>query len=220
MNPLAISGVYKYKNKIFTENPTYCKGLKVYDEIIIKYNNKEFRSWNPYKSKLSAAIHKGLKILDISEKSDVLYLGAATGTTVSHLADIVNNGVVYAIEKSPFVLKKLLKLCNQRKNIIPIMSDANHPERYNVSVPLVDFIYQDISQRNQDEIFINNIRKYLKINSQGIIMVKARSIDVSLKPKQVYNMVIDKLELNKIKIIDIIDLSNYEKDHAAIVISS
>ena len=100
------------------------------------------------------------------------------------------------------------------------MSDANHPESYSVSVPIVDFIYQDISQRNQDEIFINNIRKYLKINSQGIIMVKARSIDVSLKPKQVYNMVIDKLELNKIKIIDIIDLSNYEKDHAAIVISS
>ena len=93
MNPLAISGVYKYKNKIFTENPTYCKGFKVYDEIILQYNNKEFRSWNPYKSKLSAAIFKGLKRLNLSEKSDILYLGAATGTTVSHLADIVNDGV-------------------------------------------------------------------------------------------------------------------------------
>lgn len=220
MKPLSITGVYKYKNKIFTENPIHCKGLTVYDEKILKYNNKEFRSWNPYKSKLSAAIHNGLKKLNLSEKSNILYLGAATGTTVSHVADIVNKGVVYAIEKSPFALKKLLKLCNQRKNIIPIMSDANHPERYSICVPIVDFIYQDISQRNQDEIFINNIKKYLKINGQGIIMIKARSIDVSLKPNQVYEQVVNKLKINKIKIIDIIDISKYEKDHASIIISN
>jgi len=220
MNPLPITGIYRYKNKIFTENPVYCKGLTVYDEKLLKYCNKEYRSWNPYKSKLSASIHNGLKRLDLSEKSTILYLGAATGTTVSHLSDIVNNVVIYAVEKSPFVFKKLLQLCYQRKNIIPLMSDANHPESYSFSVPSVDFIYQDISQRNQDEIFINNIRKYLKINGQGIIMVKARSIDVSLKPKQVYNQVIDKLNLNKIKIIDVIDLSHYEKDHASIIVSN
>ncbi len=220
MKPLLITGVYRYKNKIYTKNPSYCKGLKVYDEKILNYNNKEFRSWNPYKSKLSAAIHKGLKTLDLSEKSNILYLGAATGTTVSHISDIVNKGVVYAIEKSPFSLKKLLILCNQRKNIIPIMSNANNPESYNVTVPMVDFIYQDISQRNQDEIFIKNIRKYLKSNGQAIIMIKARSINVSLKPKEVYRDVIDRLKTNNIKIIDIIDLSKYEKDHSAILISN
>ena len=109
MKPLPITGVYRYKNKIFTENPVYCKGLTVYDEKLLKYHNKEYRSWNPYKSKLSASIHNGLKRLDLSEKSTILYLGAATGTTVSHLSDIVNNGVIYAVEKSPFVFKKFLK---------------------------------------------------------------------------------------------------------------
>jgi fibrillarin-like pre-rRNA processing protein len=220
MKQLSIIGVYRHKNKIYTKNPVYCKGFTVYDEKIFKYNNIEFRSWNPYKSKLSATIHNGLKKLNISEKSIILYLGAATGTTVSHFADIVNNGVVYAIEKSPFSFKKLLNLCNQRKNIIPIMCDANHTEKYNAIVPISDFIYQDISQKNQDEIFINNIRKYLKIKGQALIMIKARSIDVSLKPKQVYNQVIDKLKKNKIKILDIIDISNYEKDHAAILVSN
>ncbi len=100
------------------------------------------------------------------------------------------------------------------------MSDANHPEKYNITVPLVDFIYQDISQRNQDEIFIKNIKRYLKINGQGIIMIKARSIDVSLNPKEVYEQVINKLKINNLKIIEIIDISNYEKDHASIIISN
>lgn len=219
MKQLSISGVYKYKNKLFTENPEYCKGIKVYDEILLKYNKKEFRSWNPYKSKLSAAIYKGLININITDKSDILYLGAAAGTTVSHISDINKNGFIYAIEKSPFALKKLLELCKERKNIIPIMSDANHPEKYIHMVPKVDLIYQDISQRNQAEIFIKNIKKFLKINGQGIMMIKARSIDVSLEPKKIYNMIIEELKLNKIKIINMIDISSYEKDHAAIIIS-
>ena len=220
MKSLSINGVYRYKNKIFTENPVYCKGYKVYDERIIKYNNKEFRSWNPYRSKLSAAIHNGLDRINLTEKSQILYLGAATGTTVSHLADISKNGFVYSVEKSPFAIKKLIDLCNIRKNIIPIMNDANKPENYNSIVPMVDFIYQDISQRNQSEIFINNIRKYLKDDGQGIIMIKARSIDVSIKPKKVYDNVIDILIQNNINIIRTIDLSKYEKDHAMIHISN
>jgi len=219
MKELSISGVYRYKNKLYTENPDYCKGQKVYDEIILKSNKKEFRSWNPYKSKLSAAIHKGLKNINISDGSDILYLGAATGTTISHISDINKAGYIYAIEKSPFALKKLLDLCKKRKNIIPIMSDANHPEKYISMVPKVDLIYQDISQRNQEEIFLKNVKKYLKNKGQGIIMVKARSIDVSSDPKKIYSMIVEKLKLNKINVINMIDISSFEKDHAAIIIS-
>ena len=154
------------------------------------------------------------ELIDIAEQ-----LFIKKGYEQTAVSDIVKKGVIYAIEKSPFAVKKLLNLCNKRKNIIPIFNNANKPDNYNIIVPQVDFIYQDISQRNQDEIFINNISKYLKINSQGIIMVKARSIDVSLKPQQVYNRVVNNLKLKKINIIDIIDLSNYEKDHAAIIVS-
>ncbi|KYK20320.1 hypothetical protein AYK24_03940 [Thermoplasmatales archaeon SG8-52-4] len=217
MKTKEISGVYWEKNKIFTKN--LCKGLRVYNEKLVKFRGIEYRSWNPFRSKLAAAILNGL---DFSIKSDskILYLGAATGTTVSHLSDIIKEGMIYSIESSPVAAKGLINLSKKRNNIIPILGDANHPDRYSSIVPNVDMIYQDISQRNQAEIFIINIEKYLKKSKKGILMVKARSIDVSLKPNQAYDIVCSKLEKNNLKIKHKIDLSPYEKDHAAIVISN
>jgi len=218
MKPTKIKGVYKQKDKIFTENLESCKGIKVYNEQLVSYKNKEFRSWNPYRSKLAAAILKGITI-KIEKDVNVLYLGAATGTTVSHVSDIVKNGIVYAVENSPIAVTNLINVSQKRKNIIPILGDANHPDRYNAIVSSVDFIYQDISQRNQPEIFIENIERYLKKDGNGMIMVKARSIDVSLKPKQAYELVCSKLKEHGLEIIKTIDLAPYEKDHAAIYIS-
>jgi fibrillarin-like pre-rRNA processing protein len=219
MKSTALNGVFKDKNRIFTENLKSCKGQKVYNERLLNYKGKEFRSWNPYRSKLAAAILNGLKNIDIASDPQILYLGAATGTTVSHLSDIVTKGTIYAVENSPIAVKNLLELSRKRKNIIPILADANHPDRYSPLVSSVDFIYQDISQRNQAEIFRKNITRYLEKNEQGILMVKARSIDVSLKPKQAYESVTDELKDDGLKIVNTIDLSPYEKDHAAIVIS-
>ena len=127
--------------------------------------------------------------------------------------------MIYSIENSPIAVKHLIKLSEKRKNVIPILADANHPHRYSLIVSIVDIVYQDISQRNQAEIFIENINKYLKENGSGIIMVKARSIDVSLNPKKVYEKVCTKLKENNLNIINKIDLEPYEKDHAAIVVT-
>jgi len=218
MKTSKIQGVFKEKNRIFTENLESCRGLKVYNEKLVKSKGKEFRSWNPYRSKLAAGILNGLKI-EIKPNSKILYLGAATGTTVSHISDIIKEGVIYSIESSPVAVKHLIQLSEKRKNIIPILEDANHPDRYSSIVPVVDLIYQDISQRNQSEIFIANVDRYLKKNSIGILMVKARSIDVSLKPKKAYEIVCSKLENSGLKIKEKIDLTPYEKDHAAIIIS-
>jgi len=218
MKNIMVEGVFKQGDRIFTENPSHCKGIQVYNEILVKYKDKELRSWNPYRSKLAAAILNGFKF-EIKPDSKVLYLGAATGTTVSHISDIVKEGVIYSIENSPTAIKLLLKLSEKRKNVIPILADANHPDGYSLIVPIVDLVYQDISQRNQPEIFIENVNRFLKENGKGIIMVKTRSIDVSLKPEKVYDMVCSKLKENNLKIIDKIDLKPFEKDHAAIIIS-
>ncbi len=217
MKNIEIEGVFKQGDRIFTENPAYCKGTQVYNEKLVKYKDKELRSWNPYRSKLAAAILNGLK-LEIKSYSKVLYLGAATGTTVSHISDIVKEGIVYSIENSPIAVKLLIKLSEKRKNVIPILADANHPDRYSLIVSIVDIVYQDISQRNQAEIFIENVNKFLKENGIGIIMVKARSIDVSSNPEKVYEIVCSKLKENDLKIINKIDLKPYEKDHSAIVV--
>jgi fibrillarin-like pre-rRNA processing protein len=219
MQEITIPGVYKKGNKLFTVNPSNCKGIKVYGEYIIKQKDVEYRTWNPYRSKLAALIQKGYIPEKITSSSEILYLGAATGTTVSHISDIISDGIIYAIEHSPIAAKKLLELSIKRKNIIPILSNANHPEKYSVIVPPVDFIYQDISQRNQAEIFIKNINKYLKPDAEAIIMVKARSIDVSIDPKEAFKNVEESLKNAQFKIIKTVNLSPFEKDHAAIIIT-
>jgi len=219
MKPTEIQGIFKDKNRIFTENLKSSKGKKVYNEQLIKIKGNEFRSWNPYRSKLAAAILNGLTF-KIKQDFNVLYLGAATGTTVSHISDILREGLVYSIESSPIAVKKLLEVCEKRENIIPILEDANHPDRYSMLVQIVDIVYQDISQRNQAEIFIENVKRYLKNDGFGIIMVKARSIDVSLKPQKAFDLVCSKLEESSFKILKKIDLKPYEKDHAAIMIST
>jgi fibrillarin-like pre-rRNA processing protein len=218
MENIEMEGVFKQENRIFTENPSFCKGIKVYNEKLIKYQDKELRSWNPYRSKLAAAVLNGLK-LDIKVNSKVLYLGAATGTTVSHISDILKEGLIFSIENSPIAVRLLIKLSKKRKNVIPIFADANHPDRYSLMVPIVNIVYQDISQRNQAEIFIENVNRFLKENGVGIIMVKARSVDVSLKPEKVYEKICSKLKKNNLKIINKIDLKPYEKDHAAIIVT-
>ena len=219
MNPTAIEGVFEKNGKIFTENLEGCRGIRVYNEKLVLYNNREYRSWNPYRSKLAAVILKGYKKINITSKSQILYLGASTGTTVSHISDIAKNGIIYAVENSPFSVKKLLLLCSKRKNVVPLLSDARHFEKYSAIVSKVDILYQDISQRDQAEIFTSNIKRYLKKKGQAIIMVKARSINVSLKPKQVFEDIINKFIDYGFTIEKLINISQYEKDHAAIFIS-
>ena len=217
MQPTEHPGVYKKNDKLFTRNPEVCKGVKVYNEQLISEDGNEYRSWNPFRSKLAAALLKGLKV-HIPVDAQILYLGAATGTTVSHLSDIITNGTLYAVESSPVATMSLLKVSEKRTNIIPILADANHPERYQSIIPPVDFIYQDISQRNQAEIFTRNNKAYGKPNGTGVIMVKARSIDVALKPRQAYELVCDYLQTQRFRILKTIDLAPFEKDHAAILL--
>jgi fibrillarin-like pre-rRNA processing protein len=211
-------GIFKKNDKLFTQNPAACKGTKVYNEQLVSEHGIEYRSWNPFRSKLASALLKGLS-LNLTSDAQILYLGAATGTTVSHLSDIITKGTVYAVESSPVAAIKLLSVCEKRPNIIPILSDANHPERYQHIVPSVDLVYQDISQRNQADIFTRNIRAYLKSNGSGLIMVKARSIDVALKPKQAYDLVCTSLKKEGLAMGKIIELAPFEKDHAAILVT-
>jgi len=218
MQPTDRPGIYEKNDRLFTINPEGCKGIKVYNEQLFMEDEREYRSWNPYRSKLAAALLKGLPF-DVPVDAQILYLGAATGTTVSHLSDIVTKGVLYAVESSPVAIISLLKVAEKRGNIIPILSDANHPERYQQMVPSVDVVYQDISQRNQAEIFTRNIEAYLKQKGTGVIMVKARSIDVALKPKQAYELVCSFLQKQKFNIRKTVDLAPFEKDHAAILIT-
>ena len=193
-------------------------GQKVYGERVINWNKEEYRIWNPRRSKLGAAILKGLKNFPIKPGKRILYLGIASGTTASHVSDIVGwDGMIFGVEFSPRVLRELVPLVYERKNIIPILGDATKPEEYRALVSKVDVIFEDVAQPTQAKILVDNAKAYLKNGGYGMISIKSRSIDVTKPPEQVFNEV--EKELGEyFEIVERISLEPYEKDHALIVV--
>ncbi|MDR2544180.1 MAG: fibrillarin-like rRNA/tRNA 2'-O-methyltransferase [Methanobrevibacter sp.] len=216
--------IYFKDEQIATKNLS--PGLKVYGEKLIVENQivdeeeveVEYRLWNPYRSKLAGALLNGLANLNLANDYKILYLGASTGTTVSHISDIVYNGLIYAIEFSPITMRKLTRLADNRDNIAPILADANKPKSYMNLVEKVDFLYCDVAQPNQSELFMDNINLFLKKKANGLITIKSRSIDVSKNPKKVFKEEEKKLLENGFKILEKIKLEPYEKDHLALLV--
>jgi fibrillarin-like pre-rRNA processing protein len=191
-------------------------GIKINDEKLLTISNEEFRIWEPFHSKLAAMILKGLS-LSVRKDSTFLYLGAANGTTVSHISDMVENGMVYAVEFSPRTMKDLIGVSIPRKNIIPILADARNPGSYHNMVPEVDFLYQDIAQREQAGIAIRNAELFLKTDGIMVLIIKAKSIDSVKKTKEVFETEIKKLE-EFFKVKQVFDLKPFHKDHMAVVV--
>ena len=207
--------VFLKGDEVATRNLT--PGISVYGEELIT-EDVEYRLWNPRRSKLSAAILNGLSSLDIKSDYKVLYLGASTGTTVSHISDIAYEGKIYAVEFSPVTAKKLTRLSRQRPNIYPILGDATKPREYMNMVENVDFLYCDVAQPTQSELFMKNMNLFSKDNTLGMITIKARSIDVVQKPKKIFKQEEKKLKEKGFKIIEKIKLEPYEKDHVAFLV--
>ena len=206
-----------YKDgEIATKNLT--PGIKVYDEKLIQEADDEYRIWNPRRSKLSAALLNGLEGLDLKKDSKVLYLGASTGTTVSHISDICDEGLIYAVEFSPVSMKKLVRLSQRRNNIAPILADATKPKYYLNKVEKTDLVYCDVAQEKQSELFMDNMNLFLKEEGLGLITIKARSIDVIQKPKKIFKDEAKKIKENGYSILEKIKLEPYEKDHIAFLV--
>lgn len=218
-------GVYKAiledgAERIATKNLT--PGRNVYGERLIQVDGEEYRIWDPFRSKLAAAILKGMKRLPIKRKSKVLYLGAASGTTASHVSDIVGeDGYVYCIEFSPRSIRDLIdNVCRFRMNMAPILADARFPLRYATLVSKVDVIYCDIAQPEQARILADNAKIFLKERCWIMLAVKARSIDVTKEPSEIYEREINVLRNEGFEIFEVINLEPYEKDHAMIIAQS
>lgn len=194
-------------------------GFKVFvDEWTFEHKGSEFRMWDPYRSKLAAAIMKGLKRFPLRKGDRVLYLGAASGTTASFVSDIVDaEGKVFCVEISSRPLRDLLQVCSKRSNMIPILADARDPCAYAPLVSSADVVYQDIAQPDQVDIFLKNVRIFLREGGHGVLAVKARAIDVSKRPCEIFSEELERLQ-RELDVLDTKILDPYERDHAMFIV--
>ena len=204
------------EKKLATEN--LVPGNQVYKEKLVLKKGIEYRVWDPFRSKLAASIMKDLEEFPFQEKSSVLYLGVSTGTTISHISDIVGpKGIIFGVEHSSRVARDFLdRVASHRKNIIPIIQDARQPQDYSSVYNKMDIVYSDIAQPDQTEIAISNCKLYLKNNGYLFLVIKTRSIDVTQPPKKIIDGELKKLRTN-FEILQQIDLFPYDKDHAMII---
>lgn len=178
----------------------------------------EYRVWNPFRSKLAAAILGGVDNIHIGPGKKVLYLGAASGTTVSHVADLVGpEGLVYAVEFSHRSGRDLINVAKKRTNVIPIIEDARRPEKYRMLVGMVDVIFADVAQPDQARIVALNAHYFLKNGGHFVISIKANCIDSTVDAATVFAKEVKKLQEEKMKPREQLTLEPYERDHAVVI---
>ncbi|MBN2110944.1 MAG: fibrillarin-like rRNA/tRNA 2'-O-methyltransferase [Methanosarcinaceae archaeon] len=200
-----------------TRNLVPC--TSVYGERLIGEEGEEYRLWDPKRSKLGSMVLKNFEI-PITYDSTVLYLGAASGTTVSHVSDILRDGLVYAVEFSPRSMRDLIQLCDQRPNIIPILADASKPRSYAHIVEKADVIFQDVAQPNQAEIAAINSKYFLEEHGHLMLSIKSRSIDSTASPKKIFKEEVRKLESGfdvEFEVLERKELEPFHEDHLGVV---
>ncbi|KAK7816000.1 hypothetical protein U0070_014213 [Myodes glareolus] len=197
-------------------------GVSVYGEkrvtVVENGEKQEYRTWNPFRSKLAAAILGGVDQIHIKPKSKVLYLGAASGTTVSHVSDIIGpDGLVYAVEFSHRAGRDLVNVAKKRTNIIPVLEDARHPLKYRMLIGMVDVIFADVAQPDQSRIVALNAHTFLRNGGHFLISIKANCIDSTASAEAVFASEVKKLQQENLKPQEQLTLEPYERDHAVVV---
>ncbi|XP_071529407.1 rRNA 2'-O-methyltransferase fibrillarin [Panulirus ornatus] len=178
----------------------------------------EYRVWNPFRSKLAAAIVGGIGNIYMKPGTKVLYLGAANGTTVSHVSDIIGpEGLVYAVEFSHRSGRDLVNMAKKRTNIVPIVEDARHPHKYRMICSMVDCLFADVAQPDQARIVAINAQHFLKVGGHYVISIKANCIDSTAPAEAVFAGEIKKLQIDLLKPQEQLTLEPYERDHAVVV---
>ena len=204
--------------RLATKNLTPGRG--VYGERLIRFEGVEYRVWDAFRSKLAAAILKGVQNVPIKPGHKVLYLGAASGTTASHVSDIVGDkGQVFCVEFASRSLRELVcNVCAFRLNMSPFLEDARLPEKYAMFIQgKVDDIYCDVAQPEQAKVVADNADVFMKEQGWIMLAVKAQSIDVTKEPAVIYRQEVKVLEKRGFRVDEVIALEPYDKAHAMVV---
>jgi len=172
-----------------------------------------WRRWDAHRSKLGATLELGLDT-GLAGGDGVLYLGAANGTTVSHVADFA--GPTYAVEFAPRPVRDLLAVAEDRDNLFPLLKDARQPETYaHVVEADLDAVVQDVATRGQADVALAN-RQFLADDGRLVAAIKARSEDVTEAPEDVFERVLDQLR-EGYEVLATERMEPFHEDHLAVV---
>lgn len=218
MEPTPWPRVLREGRDLYTVNLT--PGYRVYGEPLRNVDGVEYRLWDPFRSKLAALLVRGASVELRPSVRSVLYLGGAHGTTVSHLSDTLPEATIFVVEKSPTSFAPLLALARRRPNVLPLLTDAQLPERYQADVGLVDLLYQDVAQRNQAAIFVENARACLAPGKTGVLMLKVRSVTQQRSTAAIVREARSELGRAGLDVRSETSLAPFSRDHVAFVLGS
>ncbi|TKX82221.1 fibrillarin-like rRNA/tRNA 2'-O-methyltransferase [Halorubrum sp. SD626R] len=172
-----------------------------------------WRAWDPERSKLGGMLELGFDT-GLTGGETVLYLGAASGTTVSHVADFA--GPTYAVEFAPRPARDLLDAAEPRDRLFPLLKDARKPETYaHVVEADIDAVVQDVATRGQATVAARNAR-FLAEDGRLLLAVKARSEDATADPDEVFETALDELR-ETYEVLETSRLDRYHEDHLGVV---
>ena len=206
----------KNKKKLATLNNASVN--EVYNEKLIKMNGKQYNLWNPYTSKLAAAIVNGMEIFPILEKTKVLYLNSTIEKTLSHISDIIGvNGKIFILRDINENSKNFLEnVMNDRTNVFTITRDNGDPAKFSSKTEMVNVVYVDITQHNETEVAIQNCKRYLRDGGFLMLVVPTKKIDFVNNPNGQNLEEIQKLQ-SSFEIIQQINLTDFFKEHSMII---
>ena len=189
-----------------------------YKENLVEINVKQYSIWNPYMSKLAAAIINGIEIYPILKKTKILYVDPATEKTVKHISNIVGiNGKIFAVRDVMKNSKNFLEqIVKNRSNIFTIIPDKTNPARLTGMTETVDVIYIDIAEHNQTEIAIQNCKNHLRIGGFLMLIVPTKNIDFANNPSKKNQEERKKLQTS-FDIIQEINLTDFFKEYSMVI---
>ena len=210
-------GILRRGRELYTRNLR--PGERVYGEELLVEEGVEYRHWDPWRSKLAAYLLNGASRLPFDHPRRVLYLGAAHGTTLSHLSDLLPDAQLFGIEKSGGSFGTFLALARRRPNLYPILADAQLPERYQADVGPIDFLYQDVALRNQANVFTENVGACLSTGGSALLMLKVRSVTQRRPVAAVVAETRTALSRQGLRVVDQRSLTPFARDHVALLVA-
>ena len=203
-------------------------GVAVRGESLRKFRGVEHRRWDPNRSKLGAGLLRTRNdptLLLPNAGSTVLYLGAGHGTTISHLHDHLCGaknqfgGRLVAVDLAPRCLRDLTYLAEHRPGLVPVLGDARKFDAWGVLIPSrVDWLFQDVAQAGQVEIFLSAVRRFLSKDGIGLLSLKAASERHNEGgDEDIFAAAIAQLS-SEVELLEHINLTGFEDQHALFVV--